>query len=199
MKKKVKKYLLSKNKHEYTNLDKLFEMYLNDEIKCILYNYEGVSIYPNICKIKGKLEKTIQVCFNCHNIYAIIDFFEDKYNVVIYPSGISVEKFESLFVDYEYPDDFTLQKLIKDIDRQIKNHSKLRDTTLIKKKTKKYLIISWICLSLPILICGGIGLYCAITKNVVKGNIWWGIFFIIIPLITSFIFDLKAKKIKNKT
>ncbi len=57
MNKKIEKYLLAKNKYEYSNLDQLLEMYLNDEINSILSNYEGVSIYPSICKIKGRLKK----------------------------------------------------------------------------------------------------------------------------------------------
>ena len=70
------------------------------------------------------------------------------------------------------------------IDGKIKNHPKLKDTTLIEKKKKIYSLIAWISLCLPILICGSIALYCLITENSVKGNMWWGIFFIAIPLIS---------------
>ena len=44
--------------------------------------------------------------------------------------------FEKLFIDYEYPNDFNLEKLIKEIDEKIKNHPKLKDITLIEKKKK---------------------------------------------------------------
>ncbi len=171
-------------------------MYLNDEIKYLLSNYEGVSIDSTICKIKGNLEKTIQICFNYHNIFVIVDFFEDKYNVVIYPSGISVEKFESLFVDYEYPEDFTLQKLIKDIDSQIKNHSKLRDTTIMKKKKKIFSLIARVSLCLPVIVFGSLGIYCVVTESSLKIDKWWAIFLILIPLVVWFVFDIKAKRLK---
>ncbi len=196
MKKKIKKYLLSKNKHEYSNLDQLLEIYLNNEIKYLLSNYERVNIYPSICKVKGKLEKTIQICFNYHNIYVVIDFFEDKYNLVIYPSGISVDDLEKLFIDYEYPDDFTLQKLIKNIDSQIKNHSKLRDTTLMKKKKKIFSLIAWVSLCLPIIVFGSLGIYCVVTESSLKIDKWWAIFLILIPLVVWFVFDIKAKRLK---
>ncbi len=196
MKKKIKKYLLSKNKHEYSNLDQLLEMYLNNEIKYLLSNYEGVNIYPSICNVKGKLEKTIQICFNYHNIYVGIDFFEDKYNLVIYPSGISVNDLEKLFIDYEYPDDFTLQKLIKDIDFQIKNHSKLRDTTLIKKKKRIYSLISTISFLFSLFINGLLLLNYFITQKDIVLNMWWGVCTIIIPLIVWFVFDIKTKRLK---
>lgn len=194
MKRKIENYLNSKGKSEYSNLDRIFKLYLNGDIKKLLSKYAGVGIYPTI----NKLGKIIQLNYNYHNIYVIIDFFEDKYNVVIYHAGINADDLEKLFIDYDYQDDFNLEGLIKEIDGRIKNHSKLKDTTLIEKKKKKktYSLIAWISLCLPILICGSIALYCVITENSVKGNMWWGIFFIVIPLIVWFIFDVKSKRLK---
>ncbi len=195
MKKKIEKYLLSKNKHEYSILDQLLGMYLNNEIKHLLSNYEGVNIYPSICKVKGELEKTIQICFNYHNICVVIDFFEDKYSLVIYPSGISVNELEKIFIDYEYPEDFTLQKLIENIDGQIKNHSKLRDTTLTKKK-KIYSLISTISFLFPFVINVLVLLNYFINQKDIVLNMWWGVCTIIIPLIVWFVFDIKSKRLK---
>ena len=127
MKRKIEKYLNSKDKNEYSNLDKIFELYLSGDIKKLLSKYVGVGVYPTI----NKLGKTIQLNYNYHNIYVIIDFFEDKYNVVVYHAGINAEDLEKLFIDYEYPNDFNLEKLIKEIDEKIKNHPKLKDITLI--------------------------------------------------------------------
>ena len=108
MKRKIEKYLNSKDKNEYSNLDKIFELYVRGDIKKILSEYAGVGIYPTI----NKLGKTIQLNYNYHNIYVIIDFFEDKYNVVVYHAGINIDDLEKLFIDYEYPNDFNLEKLI---------------------------------------------------------------------------------------
>ena len=80
MKRKIENYLNSKRKEEYNNLDRIFELYLNGNIKKMLTKYVGVGIYPTI----NKLGKTIQLNYNYHNIYVIIDFFENKYNVEIY-------------------------------------------------------------------------------------------------------------------
>jgi len=191
MKRKIKNYLNSKEKNEYSNLDRIFELYLNGDIKKLLSKYAGVRVYPDI----NKLGKTIQLNYNYHNICVIIDFFEDKYNVVVYHAGIKTKELEKLFIDYDYQNDFNLEEVIKEIDIKIKNHPKLKNTTLIKKR-KIYSAISWISLCLPIVICGSIALYCIITENSIKGNMWWGIFFIVLPLIAWFVFDVKSKKLK---
>ena len=192
MKRKIENYLNSKEKSEYSNLDRIFALYLSGDIKKLLSKYAGVGIYPTI----NKLGKTIQFNYNYHNIYVIIDFYEDRYNAAVYYAGITAPDLEKLFIDYDYQDDFCLQKLINEFDKRIKNHPKLKNTSLIEKKKKTYSLIAWISLCLPILICGSIGLYCVITENSVKGNMWWGIFLIVIPLIVCFIFDVKSKRLK---
>ena len=112
----------------------------------------------------------------------------------MYYAGIIANDLKKLFIDYDYQEDFNLGKLIEEIDGKIKNHPKLKDTTSIEKKT--YSLIAWISLCLPILIWSSIGLYCVITENSFKANMWWGIFFIVIPLIVWFIFDVKSKRLK---
>ena len=192
MKKKIDKYLKSKEKINYHDLDRIFEMYFNGELKKILSIYEGVKIYPSIYQDI----KTIQLNYNFKNIYVTIDFFEDKYSVVIYDAETNAEELEKLSTDYAYPKNFNLEQLIKEIDEKIKKHPKLKDTSLIEKKKKTYSLIAWISLCLPILICGSIALYCVITENSIKGNLWWEIFFIVIPLIVWLVFDVKSKRLK---
>jgi len=192
MKRKIEKYLKSKEKSVYSNLDRVFELYLKGDIKKLLSNYVGIGIYPTI----NKLGKTIQLQYHYHNIYATIDFFEDKYHAVVYCADISADDLEKFFIDYEYPADFNLETLVKEIDERIKNHPELKDTTLIEKKKKIYSLIARISLCVPILIYGSIGLYCVITENSVKGNMWWGIMFVVIPLIVWFVFDVQSKRLK---
>ncbi len=192
MKRKIEKYLNSKDENEYSNLDRIFELYLSGDIKKLLSKYVGVGVYPTI----NKLGKTIQLNYNYHNIYVIIDFFEDKYNVVVYHAGINAEDLEKLFIDYEYPNDFDLEKLIKKIDEKIKNHPKLKDTTLIEKKKKIYTLIAWINWSFPILVCGCIAIYGFTNYKTIKVDQIWAILFIALPLIIGCIFDVKSKRLK---
>ena len=133
--KKNRKLFKIQRKKEYSNLDKIFELYLHGDIKKLLSKYSKVEIYPTI----NKLDKTIQLNYSYNNIYVIIDFFEDKYNVVIYHAGISNEEFEKLFTNYDYQDNFNLEKLINEIDTQIKNYPRLKDTSSLKKRKKHIL------------------------------------------------------------
>ena len=192
MKRKIENYLNSKDKNEYSNLDKIFELYLSGDIKKLLSKYAGVGVYPTM----NKLGKTIQLNYNYHNIYVIIDFFEDKYNVVVYHAGINANDLEKLFIDYDYQEDFNLEKLIKEIDEKIKNHPKLKDTTLIGKKKKIYTLIAWISWSFPILVCGGIAIYGFTNDKTIKVDPIWAILFIALPLIIGCIFDVKSKRLK---
>lgn len=192
MKRKIENYLNSKDKNEYSNLDRIFEAYISEDIKKLLSKYDRVIISPII----NKLGKTIQLNYNYHNIYVIIDFFEDKYNVVVYHAGINVEDLEKLFIDYEYPNDFNLEKLIKEIDEKIRNHPKLKDTTLIEKKKKIYILIAWINWCFPILVCGGIAIYVFTNDKTIKVDPIWAILFIALPLIIGCIFDVKSKRLK---
>ena len=192
MKRKIENYLNSKEKNEYSNLDKIFESYLSGDIKKLLSKYSGVGVYPTI----NKLGKTIQLNYNYQNIYVIIDFFEDKYNVVVYHAGISADDLEKLFIDYDYQEDFDLEKLIKEIDEKIKNHPKLKDTTLIEKKKKIYTLIAWISWCFPILVCGGIAIYGFTNDKTIKVDPIWAILFIAFPLIIGCIFDVKSKRLK---
>lgn len=72
MKRKIENYLNSKAKSEYSNLDRIFELYLSGDIKKLLSTYAGVRVYPTI----DKLGRTIQLNYNYHNIYVVIDFLK---------------------------------------------------------------------------------------------------------------------------
>lgn len=190
MKRKIAKYLNTKDSSQYDNLDKIFVMYLNGNIKSLLSKYKEVDIFATLNK-KGK---SIQLNYSYNNIYVTIDFFENKYSTVIYPTKTSIDEFTNLFVDTLYSNDFNLENLIKEIDEKLKNHPELKDTTAVEKKKSLYNTISWICWCLPIVICGSIALYAFIGEKTIKGNFWWGILLIALPLVVGCIFDIKSKR-----
>ena len=192
MRRRVEKYLERKENSKYDNLDRILEMYVNGQINKLLSNYAEVRVYPSFYK-SGK---AIQLEYRFHNIYVVIDFFEDKYCTSVYHAGIGTDELENLLIAHEYQGDFDLRILIDQIDSIIQNHPELENITFKEKKRKTYSLISGIALCLPIVIFGSIGIYCAITENTVKGNMWWGICLIIIPLIVWFAFGVKSKRRK---
>ena len=191
MKRNIKKYLESKNKSEYNDLDRIFEMYISGDIVKLLSRYSHVDIYPCLLK-EGK---TIQLSYHFNNIYVILDFFENGYSVTIYPTGTSDDGIVDLTVDYQYSSVFDFRVLIKDIDAKIKSHPKLKDTTSSKRK-KAYTFIAWICFFLSVAIWGGIAVFVLITEKTIQLNGWWVMCFLVLPLTLWYIFDIKSKRIK---
>lgn len=51
MKRKIEKYLESKEKSKYDNLDRILEMCLTGEIERLLSKYSGVGIYLHFIKM----------------------------------------------------------------------------------------------------------------------------------------------------
>ena len=188
---KIKKHLEFKKKR-YDNFDRILEMYLSGEIQKLLYKYADIAIDSTF----NKDSKTIQLNYRFNNINVIVDFYENNYNIVIYPLGIAIDDFEKLFVDYGYQEEFDLEKLIKEIDLKIRTHPELKDTTLSEKKKRIYSLIAWICWCAPIVICGSIATFGFIFEKTIKGDIWWGIFFIASPLIIGCIFDIISKRVE---
>lgn len=192
MKKRIKTYLESKETSQYNDFDKILERYLSGELERIVSTYEEAAVYPSF----NKDCKTIQLKYRYNNIYVVIDFFEDKYNVVVYHAGIDPNELQKLFIDYTYEDQFDLKTLIKRIDGNIKNHPNLKDMSLMEKKKKIYSLIAWISFCVPIVLFGSIALYVVITERSVQLNEWWMVFFLVVPFIVWLVYDLKAKRIK---
>lgn len=192
MKRMIEEYLSTKKHSDYNNLDKLLELYFSGYINELLSKYDKVKI---MCTI-NKFHKALHIQCNYYNIHIVIDFFEDKYNAVIYYSGISANNLDKLIVDYEYAADFNIEKLIEEIDEKVKKHPKLNNTPSSYKRRKIYSLIAWICLCISFLVLVGVGLYCIVTNSSIKANALWELIFIIIPLLAWFIFDIKSKRMK---
>ena len=189
---KIDKYLNSKEKSEYNHVDKLFELYLSGDIDKILSEYAKVEIYPTI----NELGEELQLNYSFHNIRVVIDFFEDKYSVVVYATGTPEVDLKKLLIDYEYQEDFCLEELINEIDAKIKNHPKLKDNTIIKKRKKICSLIAWLAFSIPACAIGWLSLYCIITGETIQLNEWWVLLLLVIPAIVWFVFDITSERLK---
>lgn len=190
MKKRIEKYLSSKEIGAYTKLDYIFKMYLDGTLKRILANYSNVKIFPTL----NKKYKTMSINYTFQNITTTIDFEEDKYRYIIYPSGTDFEELNKMFIDSNYTDDFVLDNLIEKLDCEIRNHKNLKNIKIEEDKRKKYSLISTLSMLIPVILICIIALYVIIFGNEIKLNCWWLIVLVIIPLIIWIIFSIKSKK-----
>jgi len=190
MKKKIRKYLSTKKIESYSNIDNVFNMYLNDKIKGLLSEYDDVEMFPSL----SENNKEIQINFKYQNIVTTIDFWEEKYDYVIYPIGIDPYEIDKLFIDCNYSEGFDLETLFLKLNEKIRNHKDLRDISSEKRRKKKYRIISTICFFIPLIWIGVMALYVFISGDEIQLDFWWLLFLLIIPQVLWTIFDKKSVK-----
>lgn len=188
---KIKEYLSSKENDSYTHLDKIIKMHIDGEIENELSKYElhDIEIFT---RIKKRLGNTLQLNFKYYNLVCTIDFTDERYTYVIYPIGASFEEIENQFINCEYANDFSINKLIFLIFNFMKENSNLRDNTKLKNMQKKYKTIANIFLLIPWVVIVPVSVYVFITKASIQLNQWF-LLIIIIPLVLWFIFDVKSK------
>lgn len=131
--------------------------------------------------------------YKYNNICITIDFFEDKYTTVIYPTAISAEELNDLFVDHVYGDGFSLESLIREIDSKIKNHPALKDTSESDKKQKLYAILSWICWGFVAVVVGILVIYVSVTKKTLTLSPLIVFCISAIPFAVGSIFNFKSR------
>ena len=81
MKRKIENYLNSKDKSEYNNLDKIYELYLSGDIKKLLSKYVGVGIYTITIQVGYGVSKGIADIFADKKIFGILGNLSDSTKV----------------------------------------------------------------------------------------------------------------------
>lgn len=189
----LEKYLNSKDKSNYSNLDKVFLFYNNDDFYNIL-KYSGATKIEFFPVIKSD-EKSLQVYFNYYNMSAIMEFDDDFYDYCKYPRGCSEDELNQSILRKNYSDKFDIKMFVEEFIKSIDNDErciKMNKTTSSRNK-KIYTLISFISLFLPFIIIGIIALLSYILKTDIKLNNWFILVFIV-SIVLWWIFDDKAKK-----
>lgn len=194
MKNKISKYLSSKDKASYTDLDLLFEMYLDGRLEneLVQLKIREIEIFADFNR---RLENSIQINFKYYNLACIIDFSNKGYEYVIYAIGDSFDQIKNLFIDHKYGDKFSYTNLIKLVYQQLSRHEKLKDNAQLLIKKKKYKTIANICLIIPCVIIGVISIYVLISKETITLDPLFTLI-IVAPIILWFIFHVKSAKIR---
>lgn len=194
MENKVLKYLSSKEKNLYTQLDLLFEMYIDGTIENTLFDFKFYDIEVFAYCNKGA-ENSMQLSFKYYNLACTIDFFNKKYEYVIYTIGDSFDQIKDSFIECIYEKEFSINSLIHLVYGKLKRHSNLKDNMQLMIKKKRYKMIANVCLSIPCAIIVGFSIYVLLTKETIKLEPFF-ILIITIPIILWFIFYIKSTKLK---
>lgn len=192
MKRKIVKYLKLKEESQYTFLDDCLKNYINGgRIKYLAnYKFSKIEIFPEITKNKPFME----ICLIYQNIACNIAVMEDELEYSVYPLYADIDEVNKNTFNIVYKDNFSFDELINEVYNKMINHYKLKDISNHKNKQKIYSLIANICLLFPFISVGSIVVYGYIVDTKIVGNIWWGIFLIVIPLVLHIIFNVKSKK-----
>lgn len=166
MKRKISEYLDSKAESEYDELDKIFQEYINGNIKAIAdtKGFTKVEIFPEI----SKNTRSIQIYFRYYNFAGFIEFENDGYEYCLYVPDRKQTIFdEKNILKRIYSDTFSIDSLFDELYNQIINDKRLdkKDCLIKNKKYKKYKALSNISLLIPGLVILILGLYVIITDK----------------------------------
>jgi|SRR5690554_547260 len=128
-KRKIKRYLKSKEESKYNNLDRVFKFYIDGLLKELLkkYGFSKIEIFPKIWKDNNNL----QINFWYYNLVVGVDLFNLHFDYVIYLPGINAEQLDKCFIESSYSDDFNIVNFIGDLYNILE-----KDNRLIKSKYK---------------------------------------------------------------
>ena len=191
MKKRIGKYLSSKEAISYSQVDIILKMFVDGKIEKELekYKFYDIEIFPSINKQYGN---TIQINFKLYNLVATIDFSEDGYEYNIYSIGCSFEQVRGNFIHCCYSEDFSVFDLFEQIlNLMLESPSLAKSTKLTINK--KYKTIASICFFVPCVAIGMLALYVILSKRAIALTPWF-LLVIVIPLVIWSVFDIKSKR-----
>ena len=123
-KRKIIKYLKSKEESQYNILDHIFKFYIDGNLKDLLNNYgfSKIECFPQIRKGANYLQ------INCwyYNLVVDIQFDDSCFDYCIYLPGISAEEFARSFIEKNYSDDFDFENFISDLHNKLDKDNRLK-------------------------------------------------------------------------
>lgn len=187
--KKIEKYLSTKKYNEYTKLDTILQSYNEGDIHNIFLKYDltNIGIFYRISETNSN---TIQLNFKYSNLVGTIDFDENGYEYIIYPTGTNIDELDKMFIKEKYDEKFSIDNTVEKMYELIQNNPELKIPNI---KLKRYKIISNLSLLMPFIIIGVMGMYVILTNDNITLNPWF-ILVIVIPIVSWFYFDIKSEK-----
>ena len=108
---RIRRYLKNRHESEYSELDKLFVLYLDGKLSETLerYGLYDIEIYPSIM---SKNRSNIQIYCSYYNLVKMSEFREKNFEYCIYERGDPVESLDENFVIVDYKKGFTFENFI---------------------------------------------------------------------------------------
>ena len=112
MKRKIVKYLNSKDKSQYLKVDFIFEDYLSGRLKQLLIDrgFDNVEIFYDIHRKNRESGLTIDCKYQ--HLVIWLSFWESNYCQGIYTQNCSVEETDKNTEILQYEDNFTIDKYL---------------------------------------------------------------------------------------
>ncbi len=196
MKKKIVNYLASKNESNYSRLDSLFKLFIDETINKILLDYSLYDIRTRY-QISKKYGNGLELNFKYYNIICTVQFHETYYEYIIYkfPNKMDDLEFEENIKKFDYTRDFSFEKFLTSVFEIMKNHPELKDNTKSRKIKKVLRIISIVLTLLPIVIfIPFLCIYMFNKETTLQIDDWVFIVAVAVPLILGMFFNILAKK-----
>ena len=193
------RYLSSKDMSTYTELDSVLSFYASGQFEetLLLSGATEIEFFPETQKI----EKSIQICFNYHNLSATLDFSENYYEHCVYLPNTSADEIERQVNRCQYEYAFNTEQCIQNLMEIIKSDARLKNTvkkrTSIIDKGKLYSIASVISFLAPFIIIGILAMYKELTGEEVSISSKFAAIIIIVSVAISGAFSGKSRLYKK--
>ncbi len=188
---KLTKYLSSKQKNDYTVLDRLLALHAEGRLQAHLRE-ASVDEFRVLPKLSPD-GNCLLIYFSIQNIHASVDLYETQYDCVIYAEGEGAEAVERQFVDRCYNADFDLLAVLDRMIADAKNDTRLRDIIAIKRRRKRLKVLATVCFVIPCVLLFALVAYVTVAQKNLPFSPWY-LLLLLIPYALSVFFDLRYAK-----
>ncbi len=120
---KILKYLTSKEKNNYNNLDLIFQFFIDEQLTKIMNNchFSKIECFFQVSK-KGNY---LQTNFWYYNLVVTAEFHDFNYEYCIYLPGMTAYQVDESFVNNNYAIDFDIEQFFNNLRLLLENDNRL--------------------------------------------------------------------------
>ena len=125
MKRKIVKYLNSKDRTRYSKIDFIFEDYISGRLKQLFIEkgFNQIELFYDIRRKKSR-ESGLTIDSRYKNWIIYLSFWETHYYQGIYKPHSTVEEIDSATEQFQYEDEFTIDKFLDNLCSTLDKNTK---------------------------------------------------------------------------